>query len=102
MAKTGFILGAAGHFWYNYLDWKFPGTHFRTLAKKLAVEMMAGPPFALMTFVSLGFFEKKSLATSVNNFKDNLIWVCLVRIVQEQHWPYNVWHVHFRLLSLQF
>ena len=78
MAKTGVILGLAGHYWYKYLDWRFSGTRKNTLIKKLIAEMIAGPPFALMTFLFLGFFESKNWQISIFNYKDNLVWICLV------------------------
>jgi hypothetical protein len=80
MAKTGVLLGIVGHYWYKVLDHKFPGTSGRTLTKKLLLEMVAGPPFALLTFVCLGMFENKSLNTSLHNYRDNFAAICLVNI----------------------
>lgn len=78
MARTGVCLGLVGHYWYKLLDHRWPGTSGRTLIKKLLLEMAAGPPFALLTFICLGMFEKKPLNISLANFKDNFAMICLV------------------------
>lgn len=55
MGKSGLIIGGFGHYWYKFLDNKFPGTARSTILKKLACEMAVGQ---LICFnFHLSFFE---------------------------------------------
>jgi len=80
MLKTGACFGVAGHYWYKYLDTKFVGSSFKMIRNKLLCEMIAGPPFAYVFFILVGFFEKKSMQQSWSGFKQNILYVCLVTI----------------------
>lgn len=65
--------GSIAHFWYKFLDTKFPGTGKSALAKKLVCEAIACPPFLLFGFVTVGSAEGKTLNECVHNFRENLL-----------------------------
>ena len=42
MAKSGLVIGLCGHYWYRFLDTRFPGKARATILKKLVCEMAIG------------------------------------------------------------
>lgn len=78
MAGGGLLFGSMGHFWYKFLDTKFPGRSKIVIVKKLACEVAAGPPFLFVVFAFVGTLEGKTWAENVNAFKQNLLFCCLV------------------------
>lgn len=81
MAKSGFTIAPFGHFWYKFLDGKFPGTSKSTIIKKLGCEMAIGLPWVFLTFATVGFFEGQKLDKTLKNFKESFLFVLAVRIV---------------------
>lgn len=78
MAGGGLFFGILGHFWYQLLDKRLPGKSRRTVLKKLGCEMLAGPPIGLSFFLVVGGFQGKTISTSWQQFKENLILLCVV------------------------
>ena len=76
MAGAGLCFGSLGHFWYKFLDRRFPGK-VNTL-KKIACEAVLGPPLVLVAFMGVGSLEGKSWAHNWNSFKQNFLYLCLV------------------------
>ncbi|KAI1301199.1 Mpv17-like protein 2 [Halotydeus destructor] len=77
MGYGGLVFGTLGHYWYTFLDRRFPGNSLRTVAKKVACEIPAGPPFALAFFVVVGQFRNKSLIDSWTSFKEGLTFILI-------------------------
>ncbi|PRD21761.1 UNVERIFIED_CONTAM: PXMP2/4 family protein 4 [Trichonephila clavipes] len=78
MMVSGSIFGVAGHYWYQFLDRKFPGTTVRHVAKKLLLEMAIGPPVFFGFFLAIGYLEGKPVKSSVEEFKKNALVICAV------------------------
>ncbi|GFW38018.1 mpv17-like protein 2 [Trichonephila clavipes] len=76
MMVSGSIFGVAGHYWYQFLDRKFPGTTVRHVAKKLLLEMAIGPPVFFGFFLAIGYLEGKPVKSSVEEFKKNALVIC--------------------------
>ncbi|GAB1600739.1 mpv17-like protein 2, partial [Argonauta hians] len=59
---TGLILGPPSHYWYYLLDYIFPGSSVRIVAKKLIFDQMIGTPVGIFIFLSsLGILENSSV-----------------------------------------
>ncbi|CAG2183137.1 unnamed protein product, partial [Oppiella nova] len=69
--------GFAGHYWYRFLDRRFPpsGRHF--LLKKLLCEAAVGPPFAATVFFVVGRIESKPWRKSWEELRTNVVLLCL-------------------------
>ncbi|CAG2183126.1 unnamed protein product, partial [Oppiella nova] len=69
--------GFAGHYWYRFLDRRFPpsGRHF--LLKKLLCEAAVGPPFAASVFFVVGRIESKPWRKSWEELRTNVVLLCL-------------------------
>lgn len=72
-------MAIAGHYWYAFLDKRFPGKSGKTVLKKLGCEIPAGPPLGLAFFVVVGALQGKPIDKTWSQFKENLVWLCLVR-----------------------
>ena len=81
MAGGGLLFGAMGHFWYQFLDKRFPGTMRAPVMKKLACEAAAGPPFLFAIFMCVGSLEGKTWRQNCEAFKQNLVYCCLVSLL---------------------
>lgn len=80
MVVAGSIFGALGHFWYTFLDSRFPGQSVKSVSKKLLSEMAIGPPVFFCFFLGIGFLERKPVQQSIEEFKKNFFLVCAVGI----------------------
>lgn len=59
MAVTGSVVGFICHFWYIYLDRKFPGRSLRIVGKKLLVDQLLFSPFLITVFFgTVGVLER--------------------------------------------
>ena len=76
IAGAGF--GILGHYWYMFLDTKFPGKALNVILKKLGCEVLAGPIFVSLMFFAVGLMEGKTLTICGANLKANIVTVCLV------------------------
>lgn len=78
MAGGGLLFGSLGHFWYSFLDKRFPGHSKPIVGKKLLCEAAVGPLFLFAVFACVGYLEGKEWNEIWNGFKQNLIFCCLV------------------------
>ncbi|XP_054706587.1 mpv17-like protein 2 [Uloborus diversus] len=77
MMISGCVFGVAGHYWYQFLEFKFPGQTVKAVSKKLLSEMVVGPPIFLGFFIAIGFLEKKPPKKSFEEFKKNFLLICV-------------------------
>ncbi|XP_022666851.1 mpv17-like protein 2 [Varroa jacobsoni] len=77
MAIMGTGFGVLGHFWYSFLDRRFPGKTWAVIRSKLLAECAATPAFAGYTFVSYGILQGKNLQSCGHDFKEKLHLVCI-------------------------
>lgn len=78
MMIAGSAFGVLGHLWYTFLDKRFPGQAVKIVLKKLLCEMAIGPPFMCGFFLGIGYLEGKEAKDSFQEFKKNLLIVCIV------------------------
>jgi protein Mpv17 len=65
--------GTAGHYFYGWIDSKFPGTKPATVATKVAIDQLcANPVFGIIFFGYLNFAEGKSFEDYKNKLKADL------------------------------
>lgn len=50
MATVGLLLGPVDHFWYRWLDRKFPERRAITIGKKILVDMLVNGPLSITGF----------------------------------------------------
>ena len=74
----GFIYhGPSGHYFYNWLDEKIPGTDAIPVFSKVAVDQLFWCPiFMSVFFTYLGLVNGDSLATIGNKIKADLFTAC--------------------------
>jgi protein Mpv17 len=74
MGSFGFLIhGTTGHYFYGFLDGKFPGTKPMTVATKVAIDQTVwNPIFGLMFFGYLNLVEGKSLKDYQNKIEQDL------------------------------
>nr|CAH0110802.1 unnamed protein product [Daphnia galeata] len=70
MSATGTVVGVICHFWYNWLDKRFPGKAFKIIAKKLMVDQMCFSPFLIAVFFgTVGILENMSTEEVLEEIK---------------------------------
>ena len=50
MGTAGIVLGPVDHFWYRFLDSRFPARNPLTVLKKVSVDMLAFGPVSIVIF----------------------------------------------------
>lgn len=75
---AGVYFGSFGHFWYKFLDRKFPGIQSNQIMKKLSCEMAMGPPLVCGAFFVVGKIKGKSWDEIFHDLKLNFFIICLV------------------------
>lgn len=50
MSTVGFLMGPMDHYWYRFLDDRFPGTQAAVIAKKLTLDMLIYGPLSVIIF----------------------------------------------------
>lgn len=78
MICAGIYFGLFGHFWYSFLDRRFPGPQKASVLKKLLSEMAIGPPLVSGLFFLMGKLKGMSAQKSFNELKTNLVLICVV------------------------
>ncbi|XP_015786202.1 mpv17-like protein 2 [Tetranychus urticae] len=78
MAAGGLIFGAAGHYWYLFLDRKFPGRSLTVISKKLLCEALIAPPLLTVFYYLVARTEGKSNEEWFEGFKKNIVDIMLV------------------------
>lgn len=72
MAIVGFLTGPLVHYWYSYLDRKFPGSALRAVVKKLAMEMMMAVPYNVILLCGMCLLKSYSLTKIKEEAKNKL------------------------------
>ncbi|XP_067939564.1 mpv17-like protein 2 [Watersipora subatra] len=58
MSTVGTVTGCMSHYWYLFLDRKFPGNTFKIVVKKTLFDQICfGPVYVLVFFLVLGLLE---------------------------------------------
>ena len=61
------------HFWYNWLDKRFPGKAFKIIAKKLMVDQMCFSPFLIAVFFgTVGVLESMRYLYKIFDILENV------------------------------
>ena len=91
-------MGLVGHFWYKFLDHRFPGHAGPTIRRKLAAELAIGPPFAATMFLLVGGLEGKPLNHIWSDIKSNILFLILA------DWGFYIpmQYFNFRYLSPRY
>jgi len=67
-----FVLGPVGHYWYGFLDGKFPATSTAVVAKKVFYdEFCMGPPYLLSFFLVMCGLEGRNWAYTREKIKSD-------------------------------
>ncbi|CAM9117064.1 unnamed protein product [Heterosigma akashiwo] len=74
LASFGFFIhGTAGHFFYGFLDSKFPGTDPKTVVTKVVIDqLLMNPVFATVFFTYLGLVSGDGPSKIINKIKNDL------------------------------
>lgn len=71
MFTTGCFMGPIAHFWYSWLDGKFPGRSTKVVLKKVMLDQLfASPLFGVIYFYGIGTLEGHSLQECSKDFKE--------------------------------
>lgn len=81
-ACAGAYMGFVFHYWYKFLDFKFPGRAPNVIKKKLTAELLIGPPFAVSMFWLMGKMENKSDKKIFKNIRQNIVYLLMVQFRQ--------------------
>lgn len=78
LSTFGFLYhGPSGHYFYNWLDSKIPGTESKVIALKVAIDQTIWCPlFMTVFFTYLGMVNGDSFATIGTKLKDDLFTAC--------------------------
>ncbi|CAG2162369.1 unnamed protein product [Oppiella nova] len=103
MSFAGIYFGIFGHFWYGFLDRRFPGSQRRAVLKKLAAEMAMGPPLVSGLFLIVSKLKAMSFENSWNDLKTNFVLIC-TQFVHQVEWLVYIplQYLNFRYLPKQF
>jgi protein Mpv17 len=97
LSAFGFLYdGPSGHFFYDWLDGKIPGTDGKDIAIKVAIDQILWCPiFMIAFFTYLGLANGDSVFTIGNKIKNDLLSAC-----QESWKVWPIVHtVNFRFIS---
>lgn len=79
VATVGIISGPLMYAWYNYLDYKLPGTKFKTIATKILWDQTVGTfVFTFIFIVGICLLENQSIKLAINEFKQKFPFIYLV------------------------
>eukprot|EP01116_Phalansterium_solitarium_P004838 TRINITY_DN15_c8_g1_i1.p1 TRINITY_DN15_c8_g1~~TRINITY_DN15_c8_g1_i1.p1 ORF type:complete len:246 (-),score=9.56 TRINITY_DN15_c8_g1_i1:396-1133(-) len=87
-------LGPFAHFWYRFLDKRFPDTSGRTILKKVAMDqLLFSPPFYAAFYLSMSTMEGKSPSESWSHLRQQFLPtygadLCVWPIVQAVNFRY--------------
>lgn len=74
----GIPQGITTHYFFTYLDYKFPKQTAKHVGIKLFLEFAVGCPLNLSHFLFYGHLEGKSAAASFKEFKKSFLLICAV------------------------
>ncbi|KAI2810120.1 hypothetical protein BLOT_001276, partial [Blomia tropicalis] len=78
MMMAGVYFSLFGHYWYTYLDRKFPSYVKNSVKKKLLAEIMAGPTIVAGVFFVIGKLKGQSFNQCMEYMKSNFAIICAV------------------------
>ncbi|XP_054156535.1 mpv17-like protein 2 [Oppia nitens] len=78
MAGCGIYFGVLGHYWYRFLDRRFPIGKPLAIRNKLLCEAALSPPFAGSLFLVAGAASGQSWPEIKGQIRDNAGYICLV------------------------
>lgn len=81
MAAAGVYFSLFGHWWYTFLDRKFPPKSRNAVRNKVLAEMITGPILVSSVFGLMGTLRGHSLATMKENIVSNFVTICSVGTV---------------------
>lgn len=98
MTTGGIFYGATGHYFYSYIDRRFPGRSMSVIFKKIAADAVVSPPIAICGTFIVSKTEGKSLNRIYNDLKDNFLF--LITVDTFYYLPFQV--INFYLLHPRF
>ncbi|XP_065175062.1 mpv17-like protein 2 [Sycon ciliatum] len=85
MAAMGLLIGPLNHYWYVFLDRRWPGkTHRLVLTKVLLDEIAYAPVGTTVFYIGMGTLEKRSLSSSVAELREKFLPTYMA---DWQFWP---------------
>ena len=72
MGSIGLLFGPLYHYWYVFLDRKFPGKGLRNITYKIALDEAVSPLVYSIFFPSVALMEGKSLRVAAAELKAKL------------------------------
>ncbi|XP_053212719.1 mpv17-like protein 2 [Panonychus citri] len=75
MAAGGLYFGLGGHYWYGFLDKRFPGKSMTSVTRKLLCEAIIGPPFVSLCYFIVARVEGKSTIDWYKSAKETIIYI---------------------------
>ncbi|KAF7494166.1 Mpv17-like protein 2 [Sarcoptes scabiei] len=78
MMFAGVYFSLFGHWWYSFLDRKFPPNQKRSVKKKLLAESAMGPFLVSSVFILFGRINGNGFEKMLSNIKSNFTLICLV------------------------
>lgn len=91
--------GPSGHFFYNWLDKKIPGTEAKTVAMKVLIDQTLWCPiFMTVFFTYLGLVNGDSFGAIGNKIKSDLLSACQG---SWKVWPI-VHAINFRFIATKY
>lgn len=78
MMFAGVYFSLFGHWWYSFLDRKFPSNQKRSVKKKLLAESAMGPFLVSSVFILFGRINGNGFEKMLSNIKSNFTLICLV------------------------
>lgn len=80
MMAAGVYFSLFGHYWYSWLDKRFPPKSPHSVKKKLLAEIAMGPPFVSSVFFIVGSLKGHNLKQSWEYMKYNFAVICGVSL----------------------
>lgn len=75
---TGATMGWGLHYWYRFLDGKFPGSTVAAVFKKVGLEASLSPPVTCTLFAFCGLIDGKSGTEIKDSLAHNFKWLVMV------------------------
>ena len=80
MAVGGICFESTGHFWYKFIDSRFPGNGSTNMRNKIICELVTSPlGIAMATFI-IGSLEGKSIRRLWSEYKNNFWYLTLADV----------------------
>lgn len=76
MMVAGIYFSLFGHWWYSYLDRKFPPRVKSSVGKKLIAESAMGPLLVSSVFLIFGQINEQKFDTTLQRIRQNLGLIC--------------------------